>query len=67
MRFVPRPSPDHDRLGLIALETGTFLDLVSVKKSRARTDKADVSPTVMRDSQHACPEYVWGDEGPVNE
>jgi hypothetical protein len=22
---------------------------------------------VMPDSTHKCPEYVWGDEGPVNE
>jgi hypothetical protein len=22
---------------------------------------------VMPDSTHRCPEYVWGDEGPVNE
>jgi hypothetical protein len=24
-------------------------------------------PRVMPDSTHRCPEYVWGDEGPVNE
>jgi hypothetical protein len=24
-------------------------------------------PRVLPDSTHMCPEYVWGDEGPVNE
>jgi hypothetical protein len=24
-------------------------------------------PRVVPDSTHMCPEYVWGDEGPVNE
>jgi hypothetical protein len=32
------------------------------KKCRRKT-----SPRVMPDSTHRCPEYVWGDEGPVNE
>jgi len=26
-----------------------------------------IRPRVLPDSTHRCPEYVWGDEGPVNE
>jgi hypothetical protein len=32
------------------------------KKQRPRS-----RPRVLPDSTHMCPEYVWGDEGPVNE
>jgi len=26
-----------------------------------------IRPRVLPDSTHRCPEYVWGDEGPMNE
>jgi hypothetical protein len=29
--------------------------------------RRETTPGVMPDSTHRCPEYVWGDEGPVNE
>jgi hypothetical protein len=32
------------------------------KKYRAKSRQR-----VLPDSTHMCPEYVWGDEGPVNE
>jgi hypothetical protein len=32
------------------------------KKQRPRS-----RPRVLPDSTHMCPEYVWGDEGPVND
>ena len=27
----------------------------------------DIKPGVIRDSTRTAPEYVWGDEGPINE
>ena len=38
------------------------LSAAEAKKYRRKTGLR-----VMPDSTHKCPEYVWGDEGPVNE
>jgi hypothetical protein len=38
------------------------LPVAESKKYRAKS-----RPRVLPDSTHMCPEYVWGDEGPVNE
>lgn len=38
------------------------LSATETKKHRRKTGLH-----VMPDSTHRCPEYVWGDEGPVNE
>jgi hypothetical protein len=38
------------------------LTATAAKKYRRKT-----GPRGMRDSTHRCPDYVWGDEGPVNE
>jgi hypothetical protein len=38
------------------------LSAVESKKHRRK-----IGLHVMPDSTHRCPEYVWGDEGPVNE
>jgi hypothetical protein len=36
-------------------------------KSRAKGDRENSKPCIRRDHNHTNPEYVWGDEGPVNE
>ena len=36
-------------------------------KSRAKGYRDNIKPCSVRDHNHTNPEYVWGDEGPVNE
>jgi hypothetical protein len=36
-------------------------------KSKAKTYRENSKPCTRRDHNHTNPEYVWGDEGPVNE
>ena len=36
-------------------------------KSRAKGYRDNRKPCMRRDHNHTNPEYVWGDEGPVNE
>jgi hypothetical protein len=39
----------------------------ATNKSRAKAHRDDKKPRMIRDHNHTNPEYVWGDEGPVNE
>jgi len=36
-------------------------------KSKAKIYRRNCEPCMGRDHNHTNPEYVWGDEGPVNE
>ena len=36
-------------------------------KTRAKGYRDNSKPCTTRDHNHTNPEYVWGDEGPVNE
>ena len=36
-------------------------------KSRAKDYRNNSKPCMRRDHNHTDPEFVWGDEGPVNE
>jgi len=36
-------------------------------KSRAKGRRDNSKPRTRRDHNHTNPEFVWGDEGPVNE
>jgi hypothetical protein len=61
-------------VGLIVREirkTGRFFEKPRhdqpAEASRPNSDRAGIGPTVIPDSVHADPEYVWGDEGPVND
>ena len=38
-----------------------------VSKSKAKGNRDNIKPCSVRDHNHTNPEYVWGDEGPVNE
>jgi hypothetical protein len=40
------------------------IELTATESKKYRRKSA---PRVMPDSTHRCPEYVWGDEGPVND
>ena len=37
------------------------------RKSRAKGYRDNNKPCTRQDHNHTNPEYVWGDEGPVNE
>src|SRR5262249_32811508 len=37
------------------------------RKSEAIGHRVNIKPCRIRDHNHTNPEYVWGDEGPVNE
>lgn len=41
----------------------------SLKRSRSgpATDRSKSKPHIIRDSIQTVPEYVWGDEGPIND
>jgi hypothetical protein len=39
------------------------IELTATESKKYRQIRSRVLP----DSTHRCPEYVWGDEGPVNE
>jgi hypothetical protein len=41
---------------------GLTADRCKSKKYQSR-----IEPRVVADSTHADPEYVWGDEGPIND
>jgi hypothetical protein len=49
---------DQSSSSVVTIDLGA----TEAKKYRRKTGLR-----VMPDSTHRCPEYVWGDEGPVNE
>jgi len=53
-------------IGLITSTRVPEQDQQSARRSKRDDDRADISPSVIPDSEHACPEFIWGDEGPVN-
>jgi hypothetical protein len=53
---VARSETDPCQNSVVTIE----LTATEPKKYRHKT-------RVLPDSTHRCPEYVWGDEGPVNE
>jgi hypothetical protein len=40
---------------------------IELRAPESKKYRAKARPRVLPDSTHMCPEYVWGDEGPVNE
>jgi hypothetical protein len=40
---------------------------IELTATEAKKYRHKIRPRVLPDSTHRCPEYVWGDEGPVNE
>ena len=49
----------------------TFLEQVRSKptanESKSKKYQHEIKPGVIRDCTRTDPEYVWGDEGPINE
>ena len=35
--------------------------------TESKMDRRRNRPRVLPDSTHMCPEFVWGDEGPIND
>ena len=54
-----------------ATEGKTFLEQLGSKltanESESRKYQHEIKPGVIRDCTRTDPEYVWGDEGPINE
>ena len=53
-----------------SLETGQCQNSdvkIELTATESKKYRAKATPRVLPDSTHRCPEYVWGDEGPVNE
>ena len=54
-----------------ATERKTFLEQIGSKltanESKSKKDQHEIKPGVIRDCTHTDPEYVWGDEGPINQ
>jgi hypothetical protein len=40
---------------------------IELTATEAKKYRHKARPRALPDSTHMCPEYVWGDEGPVNE
>ena len=55
----------------IATERKTLLEQVGSKltanESKSKRYQHEIKPGVIRDCTRTVPEYVWGDEGPINE
>ena len=39
----------------------------AARKSREKDRRDNGKPCIRREHNHTTPEFVWGDEGPVNE
>jgi hypothetical protein len=40
---------------------------LTADQSKSKKYQSRIKPRVMADSTHTDPEYVWGDEGPIND
>ena len=40
---------------------------IELTATESKKYRHKIRPSVLPDSRHVNPEYVWGDEGPVNE
>jgi len=49
------------------LEAESSTQRASESKAKAKDYRDNTKPCMRRDHNHTNPEYVWGDEGPVNE
>jgi hypothetical protein len=60
----------HESYAIVGSETDqcpssvVTIELTAIESKKYRNK---ISPRALPDSTHRCPEYVWGDEGPVNE
>ena len=60
----------HESYSIAGSETDQAQNSVVTIEPTATESKKyrhKIRPRVLPDSTHRCPEYVWGDEGPVNE
>jgi hypothetical protein len=70
--LAPRPSPTAERCGYVS-ETETDLegDLgrpeLIADQSKPKRCRQETRSRITPDSTQIDPEYVWGDEGPIND
>lgn len=60
----------HESYSVAASETDQCQDSAGtfeLTATESKTYRHKIRPHALPDSTHRCPEYVWGDEGPVNE
>ena len=60
----------HESYSVASSETDRCQNSVATIELTATESKKyrhKIRPRVLPDSRHVNPEYVWGDEGPVNE
>ena len=60
----------HESYAIVGSETDQCpISLVTIELTAIESKKyrQQIRSRVLPDSTHTCPEYVWGDEGPVNE
>jgi hypothetical protein len=60
----------HESHSVASSEADQYQDSVVTIELTATEPKKyphKIRPHALPDSTHRCPEYVWGDEGPVNE
>ena len=60
----------HESYAIVGSETDqcqSSVVTIELTSTESRKYRNRIRPRVLPDSTHMCPEYVWGDEGPVNE
>ena len=60
----------HESYSIVGSETDqrqNFVVTIELTAIESKKYRYKIKPRVLPDSTHMCPEYVWGDEGPVNE
>jgi hypothetical protein len=60
----------HESYSIVGSETDQAQNsVVTIELTATKPEKYrhKIRPRVLPDSMHVNPEYVWGDEGPVNE
>ena len=53
--------------GLQSDQCQNFAVTIDLTATGSKKYRHKIRPRVLPDSRHVNPEYVWGDEGPVNE
>jgi hypothetical protein len=60
----------HESYSIVGSETDqrpSSVVTIEPTETESKKYRRKVRPRVLPDSMHVNPEYVWGDEGPVNE
>ena len=58
---------ENDASTLVGPQTDQNSVAIELPATKSKQQRPKSRPRVLPDSTHMCPEFVWGDEGPVNE